>query len=63
MTTKTKENKGEKKTKWVCEECGAEFKTKKALIEHLIDEFEEATQTADSVADQLESLGIENPYA
>ena len=51
-----------KKKKWVCYECGKQFKTKKALVEHLKDEIEEATNVLDSIVDQFNELGIENPY-
>lgn len=47
-----------KKKEWSCYECGEQFKTKKALIEHLKEEFEDATNIADGVVFQLEELGI-----
>jgi len=50
------------KTKWKCDVCDEEFKTKKELVEHLKSEFEEATETVDRAVGQLESLGVKHPY-
>ncbi len=56
--TKTKN----KKRKWECNICRQTFANKKILIEHLKDEFEEADMISDMSRDQLEELGIDNPY-
>lgn len=40
---------------------GFEFKTKKELIEHLKNEFDEYTTIADNIVNQLEDLKI-NPF-
>ena len=45
--------------KWICDDCGEQFKTKKALIEHLEKEFSDAIDVADCVSCQLKELGVE----
>lgn len=49
------------KKKWVCQSCGDSFKTKGELVEHLKDDFENATTDADWAVGQLEDLGVD-PY-
>lgn len=51
-----------KDNKWICDDCSELFKTKKELVEHLKNVFDEATETADRTIDQLESLGVSDPY-
>lgn len=50
------------KSKWKCCVCSEKFLTKKELIEHLKEEFEDADETVSRVQDQLEDLGVRNPY-
>ena len=45
-----------------CNICAHSVKTKKDLIQHLKDEFEDATYTADQAVNQLDELGIKNPF-
>ncbi|MFA5395717.1 MAG: hypothetical protein WC346_06830 [Methanogenium sp.] len=59
--TKTKNK--TKKRKWECNICRQTFTNKKLLVEHLKDEFEEADMISDMSRDQLEELGIDNPYS
>jgi len=48
---------------WECDVCGEQFKRKRDLVEHLKEHFEEADETVSRVVEQLESIGVDNPYA
>jgi hypothetical protein len=41
---------------WKCDDCSIAFPTKKELIEHLIDDYEWASQEADAAEYQLDNL-------
>lgn len=41
-----------------CKICSEKFTSKKRLIEHLKDEYENAYYTVDLAVDQLEDLGV-----
>lgn len=47
--------------KWRCDLCGEIFKTKKALVEHVGDELENAAYEESITQGQLEDLGVK-PY-
>jgi hypothetical protein len=50
------------KNNWKCSICYKEFKTKKELVAHLSGEFDEYSMMADMAVEQLEDLGVKNPY-
>ena len=50
------------KNKYFCEECSSNCKTKKEFIECLKDHINDASVTLDYCVEELEEMGIENPY-
>lgn len=50
------------KKEWICEECNKKYRRKKDLVECLKEHLDEAGQTEDVCVNQLEDIGIENPW-
>lgn len=51
-----------KKIKWQCFDCDSVFKTKRELVEHVADELDEIGQTEETLINQIDEMGIKNPY-
>ena len=64
MKTKSNMTVDKKQTKkrkvWECKDCGEIFKSKADLVEHLIEAFDDYTQSADICECQLEDLNVKN---
>lgn len=50
------------KIKWECDFCSKDLESKKKLIKHLLEELDEMHSNLEIVMEQIEYLGVENPY-
>lgn len=50
------------KSKWICLVCAEKSLTKKDLIDHLKNHYDEASYTVDESQAQLEELGVDKPW-
>ena len=60
MSITKKANKNKKE--WICDECHTKYRLKRDLVECLKEHMDEAGMTEDTCVNQLEDMGIENPW-